>query len=115
MQRFFCLSCQTGKVKTKMKLLLYITTASVMLTAFGCKKELHKTAEIIRGCTGTYLRIDGKNYKVCNLEKVASFTNGTTVEASFKKISGCKGSGNFPVTCYMGYDFDSWIEVKRIK
>lgn len=86
-----------------------------MLILFSCKKELYKTATVIADCTGTYLRCDGRDYKVCNLEKVASFPSGTTVEATFKKITECKGSGNFTVTCYMYHQYDSWIEVEKIK
>ena len=98
-----------------MKTLLLIAAASVLLAVFSCKKESYKTTTIITDCTGTYLRWDGKDYKVCNLEKVSSFPSGTTVAATFKKIIECKGSGNFPVTCFMNHGYDSWIEVEKIK
>jgi hypothetical protein len=98
-----------------MKTLLYIAVASVMLILFACKKESYQMATVIADCTGTYLRWDGKDYKVCNIEKVSSYPTGTTVETTFKKIAECKGLGNFPVTCYMYHEYDSWIEVEKIK
>jgi hypothetical protein len=102
-------------MKNKMKKLLYVVASSAMLTIFGCKKESYKTATVIMDCTGTYLRMEGKDYKVCNLEKVSSLPSGTTVVATFKKITECKGSGNFSVTCLMYHEYDSWIEVEKIK
>ncbi len=95
-----------------MKVFLYI---SLMFIAFACKKDMAKTAKIITDCTGTYLNWNGKDYKVYNLEKVSSFPNGSTVTVTFKKIPECKGLGNFPVTCYMNHEYDSWIEVETIK
>lgn len=86
-----------------------------MLTVLACKKEMFKTAQVIVDCTGTYLSWDGKDYKVCNLEKVAGFDNGSKVEVSFKKLTECNDSGNFFVTCYMNHEYDSWIEVEKIK
>lgn len=85
-----------------------------MFIVFGCKKEMSKTAIVIVDCTGTYLSWNGKDYKICNLEKVSSFANGSTVEVSFKKLTECNGSGNFFVTCYMNHEYDSWIEVETI-
>lgn len=99
-----------------MKILLYFTAAaSVMLLIFSCKKESYKSITVITDCTGTYLRWNEKDYKVCNIEKVSSFISGTTVEANFVKLTECKGAGNFPVTCYLNHEYDSWIEVRKIK
>ncbi len=98
-----------------MKLLLYIATVFMVLPVFSCTKELNTTATVIIDCTGTYLRWGGKDYKVCNLETVSSFPNGAKVTASVKKIEECTGSGKFPIICYLHHEYDSWIDVEKIK
>ena len=70
---------------------------------------------VVRDCTGTYLRFKGKDYHVCNLEKVSSFSDGTTVTATFKKIKECNGSANNVGTCLIIHDNEGWINVEKIK
>ena len=98
-----------------MKSTLYILTLLITLTFFSCKKDLTKNATVIKDCTGTYMRLNGKDYKVCNIEKVSSFQIGITVLVSFKKLKDCEGSGNIVSTCYLLHQFESWIEIKNIK
>ena len=97
-----------------MKILLYIATAFLILNVIACMKDKFNSATVITDCTGTYLRLDRKDYKVCNPEMVSSFPSGTLVEARFKKITECTGSGNFPVACYMYHEFDGYIQVEKI-
>lgn len=80
-----------------------------------CKKERNKNAALVRDCTGTYLRIEGKDYQVCNLAKVAKYTDGTKVSVTYKKIDGCKGPGGDPVACYLLHPNEGWIEVEKIE
>ncbi len=89
----------------------------LVLTALfpSCKKERNQTVTVERDCTGTYLRLDGKDYQVCNLEKVSSFSDGATVTATFKKINECNGSAKDAIVCYMLHANEGWIEVDKIK
>ena len=89
----------------------------LVLTALfpSCKKERSQTLTVERNCTGTYLRLDGKDYKVCNLEKVSSFSDGTTVTATFKKIDECNGAAKDAVVCQTLHPNEGWIEVDEIK
>lgn len=98
-----------------MKTTFHILTLLLALTFFSCKKDVTKNATVIKDCTGTYMRLNGKDYKVCNIEKVSSFQNGTTVSVSFKELKDCEGSGNIVATCYMLHQFESWIEIENIK
>ena len=66
----------------------------------ACSKT-NEPATIIRDCTGTYLRLDGKDYHVCNTEKTDSFSSGTIVTASFKKIDACTGTASGTMVCEM--------------
>ena len=98
-----------------MKASVYILTLLLTLTFFSCKKDVTKNATVVKDCTGTYMRSNGKDYKVCNIEKVASFQNGTTVSVSFKELKDCEGSGKIVPTCYMLHEFESWIEIENIQ
>lgn len=98
-----------------MKTLHLITIATFMLIFSACKKEAVYNATVIRDCTGTYLRIEGKDYHVCNLEKVSSFENQAKVSAIFEKIKECKGSAAGAIVCDMYHANEGWIEVEKIK
>ncbi len=91
-------------------LILFVLTA--LFTS--CKKERNQTVTVERDCTGTYLRLNGKDYKVCNLEKVSSFSDGATVTATFKKINECRGSAKDAIVCFMLHENEGWIEVDKI-
>jgi len=91
-------------------------TLLVLTTLFSsCKKERNQIVTVERDCTGTYLRLDGKDYQVCNLEKVSSFSDGATVTATFRKIKECNGSAKDAIVCYMLHANEGWIEVDKIK
>lgn len=81
----------------------------------SCKKERNLTVTVERDCTGTYLRLDGKDYQVCNLEKVSSFSEGATVSVTFKKIKECRGSAKDAIVCFMLHENEGWIEVEKIE
>ena len=83
----------------------------LLLTLFSCKKENHQNVQVIRNCTGTYLRWDGKDYHVCNLEKVAGFADDASIRATFKKIKTCNGSAMDQFVCDMLYPNEGFIEV----
>jgi len=69
-----------------------------------------------RDCTGTYLRLNGKDYHVCNLEKVSEFPDGVSVKAAFERIDICTGSAmDDAIVCDMLHQNEGWIEVKNIR
>lgn len=100
-----------------MKLNRFLISILLTLAAMfsSCKKELNQTVTVIRDCTGTYLRFDGKDYQVCNLETVASFTDGATAKVAFKRIGECNGSAKNLIVCHMLHPNEGWIEVRSIE
>ena len=84
-----------------------------MLAITSCKKDRDgKTVIIYRDCTGTYLRHEGKDYHVCNTDKIASFSTGSTAQAIFTAIDDCIVTGNI---CAMYHTNEGWINVEQIK
>lgn len=82
------------------------------LSLFSCEKSGENNATIIRNCTSVYLRIDGKEYKVCNQDKLTSYIHGISVTATYRKIKNCNESTN---VCLMAYPNDGLIKVMKIK
>ena len=97
-----------------MKKLLLITIVAIILTLFSCKRETNKTMTVVRDCTGTYLRMDGKDFQVCNIGKLSLFSTGTTVNATFKKIDNCKRLEDM-VVCKMLHPNEGLIEIVKLK
>ncbi len=98
-------------MKNSRLLLLFILTLFLIF----CKKERNKNATVLRNCTGTYLRMDGKDYRVCNIELVSQFTDGTKVSVTYNKIEAFNGSAIDQSVCKMLYPSEGWIEVEKIR
>lgn len=75
---------------------------------------MDQTMTVVQDCTGLYLRIDGDDYRVCNLEKVASYADGATVIASVRHIAECNDSAQNAFACLKLYPSHGWIEVLEI-
>lgn len=90
-------------------LLLIITIAA---TIFSCEKEKNQTATIIRDCTGTYLRIDDKDYLVCNGEKTSEFEENENVIVTYEDIDQCSFDG---FLCELYHKNEGPIKVCKIR
>jgi len=95
-----------------MKKVCYIAVLGAALL-FSCLKK-GQPVTIVRDCTGSYLRMDGKDYHICNTEKTDAFVTGAEVNARFLKIGSCKGEANDMPVCEMLHENEGWIKVKRI-
>lgn len=99
----------------KKSILILTSLILCILTFSQCKKELDQTATIIRDCTGVYLRIQGEDFQVCNIEKVVSYKNGDVVKVDFSRIKECKGTAKDVVVCYMLHENQGWVQVHQIQ
>ncbi len=97
-----------------MKGILLFAATLIILSLPFCKKAAHSSPVIvIKDCTGTYLRVSGRDYQVCNPEVVA-YPNGTTVNATFRFIKECHGSASTAIVCMMFHQDYGWVEVDKI-
>ena len=69
---------------------------------------------VIRDCTGTYLQFQGKDYHVCNIEKLSSFAKGITVNVTFKKVYNCKDETE-KIVCKMYHENEGWVKILKVK
>jgi hypothetical protein len=83
-----------------------------MLMFVGFKSDKCKNAIVIRDSTGTYLRINDRDYKVCNLENLSKVKNGRYVRITYRKTNECIEKNN---ACYTVHPHEGMIEVMKIK
>jgi hypothetical protein len=97
-----------------MKSLSLVIATLLFFVIISCNKAT-KNARIYKDCSGSYIRFEGNDYRVCNLESVAGFENGKEVYVTFKKIKKCNGSANDAEVCAILHDNAGWVEIKKIK
>lgn len=96
-----------------MKSILLSSFVSTALVFTSCTKVNYKNATVIKDCTGSYLRINEKDYHICNDETVENYQSGEEVTASFKKIENC--SNDTLIVCELYHQNEGWIEVTEVK
>lgn len=70
--------------------------------------------EVIKDCTGVYLRDgSGNDHYVCNEELLENYATGTTIKVSYDKLEQCFGLLETP-TCEMAHINSGVIEVTQI-
>ncbi|RLD43551.1 MAG: hypothetical protein DRI86_09740 [Bacteroidetes bacterium] len=79
----------------------------------SCEKVSNVEVTVIKDCTGSYLRYEGKDFQICNIETVKNIQNETVIKASFKKVKECKS--DTLAVCMMYHENEGWIEVAEIK
>lgn len=85
-----------------------------ILSSNSCKNENLVPAKIVRDCTGTYIRMDSKDYMVCNIDKLESFKDGADVQVAYSKITNCAEANNRAV-CLMYHQNEGWVEVSDVE
>lgn len=94
------------------KILLW--ESAFLLMSATCKKSVNVSMIFIKDCTGSYLRYNGKDYHICNIEKVKGLSNADTVLANFTKLKECNGIAKEGIICMMYHANEGWIEIKSI-
>ncbi len=68
----------------------YLVTILVLVSfVYSCKKNRFKHAMVEKDCTGTYIRINFKDYKVCNVDALNCYDDGDMVNVKFEKDVLC--------------------------
>ena len=95
----------------KVKILIFV--GLIFVTFISCSKVNDKNVTVVKDCTGSYLRLNNKDYHICNIEIVKPYDSGTEVKASFKKIDDCPDCDE--AVCEMFHDSEGWINVTKIE
>ena len=89
-----------------------ITLSLVSLfVLFSCSKK-EANATVIKDCTGDYIRIDSKDYIICNDEMVVNFENETKVNVEYDKVDQCDRPSD--AVCLMLHLSEGTIKLTKI-
>ena len=95
-----------------MKPFLYISLITLIL--FSCKKETkNQEMTVIKDCSGTYLRMEDKDYQVCNFEETDRFEENEVVMVSFRKIDTCEALEG--AVCMLYHENEGLIKIIYIE
>jgi len=83
-----------------------------LFVLLSCSKK-EDNATVIKDCTGAYIRIDSKDYFICNDEMVANFENETKVYVEYDKVEHCDQPDD--AICLMLHLSEGTIELTKIK
>ena len=84
----------------------------LIVTASSCSKQNTEPITVIKDCTGSYLRFNGKDYQVCNQESLKDYKSGTQIETSFEQIESCS---NNEIVCLMYHINEGCVNVLKIE
>lgn len=87
------------------------------ILAFGllsCKKDKLRSMTVQKDCTGVYLRVDGKDYHVCNDGLLEKYPPGTIVTAAFRSIPDCPEQAD-RIVCMMLHPHEGWVEITSLR
>ena len=101
-----------NKIEKMKNTFLFLFTFFLFLTV-SCDKKTQKM-EVVRDCTGTYLKKDGKDHYVCNESKLSSYASGDKVKVQYDVLAECFGLIDQPV-CLLFHEFEDKIEITKIK
>lgn len=99
-----------------MKSLFTLATLSTFIL-FSCSTTVTHdrlfTGEIVRDCTGTYIRIDNKvDYLVCNAEILSEKKEGESVSVIYDFEKTCDELDN-KATCMIYHEHKGKIRIKK--
>ena len=94
-----------------MRKILIISLLS-SLVFVSCTKTDFKKVTVIKDCTGSYLRIDNKEYFVCNPEKINNVESGKEIEVNYKFSSQCDDG---LIRCAMVHENNGRVKIEKVK
>ena len=95
-----------------MKKLAFIAVCLLFIST-GCDKDKHRM-EVIKDCTGVYLRAkNGQDFKVCNDDLLDNINGGTKSKGTYDNLDECFGILE-PPTCGETHTFEGKIEITEI-
>jgi exopolysaccharide biosynthesis protein len=95
------------------KIQIILIMFAIVFSLSSCEKLTNVEVTVIKDCTGSYLRYEGKDFHICNYETVKNIENETIIKASFKKVEKC--NSDTLAVCMMYHENEGWIEVLEIK
>ncbi len=84
-----------------------------IVSHFGEAQTGFRKAKIIRNCTGTYLRMAGSNYLVCNAALLNEWEDNKNVKVQTRNLTTCAPPEG--EICALYVDYKAIVEITQIK
>lgn len=98
-----------------MKTSFILALGIASLFSVGCQSQKGLTsATVITDCTGMYLRQNGKDYLVCNRDKLTGFKAQDEVLVTFEKTDDCPELKD-GIVCMMYHENEGMVRITSIK
>lgn len=91
----------------------FITLVSLIFLLGACNSIVGKKSIVVKDCTGSYLQIEGSDFRICNKGKVENIPNGTAVIATFRSSTTCEADND--IVCEMYHKYEDDIRISKIK
>ncbi|MFK5878218.1 MAG: hypothetical protein QM478_01845 [Flavobacteriaceae bacterium] len=78
------------------------------------QKTYNEKVQIIRDCSGTYIRMNEMDYKVCNDKTLVDFENETILNLSFIDVNKCRLPENIAV-CMLYHEHVGSVRILEIR
>ena len=98
----------------KKRIQLSILCLSIIaLSVSSCSKSL-SSGTIVQDCTGTYLKLNNKDYLICNPEIAIGYPNGSSVEVKYNSKSSYPTDA-YEAVCLVLHESYGFVEITKIK
>lgn len=94
------------------KIVILFSICSLLIVVASCDHKSKKNSIVIKDCTGSYLQIDGSDFRICNQSKVEHIPSGTEVVAVFRSSSTCEADNE--IVCLMYHEYEDDIRISKI-
>ncbi len=93
--------------------IIFLNLLIVSIGLSSCNKDVYKM-EVVRDCTGVYLRENGTDHYVCNSSVLSSFATGDKIKVQYDVLVECFGLIESSV-CMLYHEYQDKIEVTSIE
>ncbi|MFK7784654.1 MAG: hypothetical protein AB8B56_06055 [Crocinitomicaceae bacterium] len=73
-----------------------------------------RNAEIDRDCTGTYLRLNNRDYLICNPTSVSSYADGSSIKVKYQTVYDCNTDPNQSI-CELYHKHYGTVEITDVE
>ncbi|SFT53497.1 hypothetical protein SAMN05216474_1145 [Lishizhenia tianjinensis] len=88
----------------------YLTLLFTLPFLFACSKQ--EDMQLIKDCTGTYLRKNKKDLKVCNDEILTNYEENELITVVYERVEDCAPQQGF--VCELYHEHEGYIVVESI-
>lgn len=89
----------------------YVIFCIAFLSMVSCGNTEEVMATVVKDCSGTYLRKNNVDYKVCNENELILFEDGTRISAKVKDIYECKDTTS---KCIWYHPYAKSVKIQKI-